>query len=236
MRPWVLPEAPTLDKCARGRDATDAVNRGLYAIVDVDTLARSNRPALPFAERLLAAGALAALQLRAKSLGAHATLDLARALAPLCHAAGVDFYVNDRPDVALLAGARGVHVGAADLAVRDVRRFASGLRVGASTHRDDDVSAALDEGPDYVAFGPVFDTRSKRDAEPVTGLEALRRVVARCSAAGRPVVAIGGITLENAARVRDSGATAGAAIASLVVDDARVTDVARALHVALGGT
>ncbi len=208
---------------------------GLYAIIDVDSLAREGRAPLPFAERVLAAGSLFALQLRAKRLGARETLPLARALSSLCESADVPFFVNDRPDLALLSNARGVHVGTDDLPVCEVRRFAPSLLVGTSTHTDDDVSAALATDADYVAFGPIFQTSSKRDHAPVTGLERLRRASLRCAEAQRPLVAIGGITLESAPEIRAAGAIAGAVISALLVDEARVTDNARALHLALGG-
>jgi thiamine-phosphate pyrophosphorylase len=211
------------------------VRSGLYAIIDVDLLARAGREVLPFAERVLAAGALAALQLRAKSLGARDALQLARQLAERCERAGVPFFVNDRPDLALLAGARGVHVGTDDLPVREVRRFAPTLLVGTSTHNPHDVIEALATDADYVAFGPVFATSSKRDHAPVTGLEALRNASLECASARRPLVAIGGITLESAPRIRETGATSGAVISGLLVEEVRVTDNARALHVALGG-
>ena len=209
------------------------MRRGLYALVDTDALARAGREPVAFAEALLASASLAALQLRAKHLGARDVLALARALAPRCRDVGVDFYVNDRPDVALLAGAVGVHVGLDDLPVAEVRRFAPGLRVGVSSHTPAELVAALATGADYVAFGPVFGTRSKDDAASTTGLDALRDVAARCEAVGRTLVAIGGITVSNAPRVREAGVTAGAVISALVVDD--VGGVARALHHALGG-
>lgn len=208
---------------------------GLYAIIDVDSLTRARREPCSFAERVLAAGALTALQLRAKSLGARDALPLARRLAEICHGAGVPFFVNDRPDLALLSGARGVHVGTEDLPVAEVRRFAPSLLVGTSTHTDADVSAALATDADYIAFGPIFSTISKNDHAPVTGLEGLRSAASRCASAGRSLVAIGGITLENAAQIRASGATSGAVISALLVEEARVTDNARALHLALGG-
>ncbi len=204
---------------------------GLYAIVDLDALA--GRDPVAFAQRVLAGGALAALQLRAKSLGAGALLSLAREIGPWCRAAGVPFYVNDRPDVAALAGADGVHLGMEDLPVEAARRVSPSLRVGLSSHDDGEVSRALATDADYLAFGPVFGTRSKSNPAPTVGLDALRLVCER--AGSRPVVAIGGVTLENAATVRAAGATAGAVIAALVVDDARVTQVASELHHALGG-
>jgi len=209
---------------------------GLYAILDLDVLARAGRDVLPFAERVLAAGALAAVQLRAKSASAGEALAVARALAPLCARAGVPFYVNDRPDLALLAGATGVHVGGDDLPVADVHRFGPSLRVGCSTHTLDELDAGLATGADYVAFGPVFATLTKRDASPVTGLAALAEVSRRCAARVIPLVAIGGVTLDNAARVRDAGATAAAVISALVVPDGQLTSHARALHLALGGS
>lgn len=212
------------------------MNPGLYAIVDADTLEGAGRDVTDFARRVLDAGPLAALQLRAKSWGARRMLTCARDLAALCRARGVPFFVNDRPDVAWLARADGVHVGMDDLPVSDVRLVAPGLKVGASSHNPDEVSAVLHTDADYLAFGPVFGTRSKADPAPTVGLEALARVVARCRETSRPVVAIGGISLENAHLVREAGATAAAVIGALVVDDDRVTDVARALHVAAGGS
>lgn len=214
---------------------TANVRSGLYAIIDVDVLARAGREPIPFAEQVLAAGALSALQLRAKSLSARDALPLARRLAERCERADVPFFVNDRPDLALLAGARGVHVGTDDLPVHEVRRFAPALLVGTSTHSAHDVVDALATDADYVAFGPVFATSSKRDHAPVTGLEALRNASSRCASVGRPLVAIGGITLETALHIREAGATSGAVISGLLVEEVRVTDNARALHVALGG-
>lgn len=206
---------------------------GLYAIVDVDTLAHASREPRDFARRVLAAGPIAALQLRAKSLGAGAMLDLARSLAPMCREAGVLFFVNDRPDVAALAGADGVHVGMQDLPVAAARQAAPGLLVGVSTHDDDELSTALETDADYLAFGPVWGTRSKHDPAPTVGVARLAQAVAR--AGGRPVVAIGSVTLARAPEVVAAGATMGAVISALVVDDARVTDTARELHRALGG-
>lgn len=208
---------------------------GLYAIVDTDSLARSGRAVLPFAQRVLAAGRLSALQLRAKSLGARETLELARALAPWCRAAEVPFFLNDRADLAWLASCDGVHVGTTDLAVEDARRVAPGLRVGASSHTPDELRAALSTDADYVAYGPVYGTTSKRDPSPTVGLEALREAAAMASLRDRPLVAIGGITVDNAREVRSAGATAGAVIAGLLVDDPEVTARARRLHLALGG-
>ncbi|MBI5513815.1 MAG: thiamine phosphate synthase [Deltaproteobacteria bacterium] len=204
---------------------------GLYAIVDVKGLGA--RTVEDFARRLLDAGPLSALQLRAKDRGSAEVLRWARTLAPWCRERGVPFYVNDRPDVAALAGAYGVHVGQEDLPVDEIRRIFHELRVGTSTHDAGELAGALATDADYVAYGPVFGTRSKDAPAPTVGLEGLRRAVAL--AGGRPVVAIGGITLDNAEAVRACGARAGAVISALSVPDEALPSVVRALHRALGG-
>lgn len=171
--------------------------RGLYPLVDLESLERRGLAPLAFAERVLTARP-PLLQLRAKSAGARVTLELLRALVPLCRAAGTALFANDRPDLAVLAGAEGVHVGQDDVPLAEVRRFAPNLRVGVSTHDFVQLERALAERPDYVAFGPVFATPSKQGHEPVVGLEGLERAHALARSAGVPLVAIGGIDLERA--------------------------------------
>ncbi|MEI8258018.1 MAG: thiamine phosphate synthase, partial [Deltaproteobacteria bacterium] len=161
-------------------------------------------------------------------------LDTALALAELCCAANVPFVVNDRPDIAVLARADGVHVGQDDLPVEAVRRVAREAFVGLSTHEDSQVASALAERPAYLAFGPVYPTESKQNPDGVVGVDRLARVVR--VATGIPVVAIGGITLARAADVRETGAAAAAVIGELArAPDSDVTARARALHTALGG-
>ena len=209
--------------------------RGLYAICDIDFLRARGVEPLAFVEAVLAAGP-AALQLRAKSLGARATLELMRALQARCTPLGVPFFANDRPDLAFLAGCAGVHLGQADPSVEDARRVAPGLAVGVSTHSIDQVERALAEAPAYLAFGPIFATSSKPDAEPVVGLSALAEVSRRCRAARVPLVAIGGLSLERAPEVAEI-ADAGAVISGLLPAGG-LRDAGRAaalLHRALGG-
>lgn len=211
--------------------------RGLYAIVDTDSLARRGLAVVDVADALLAARP-ALLQLRAKSLGARDTLALLRALAGPCRDAGVPLFANDRPDLAVLAGCDGVHVGQSDLDVADVRAFAPGLRVGVSSHDDAELERAIAARPDYVAFGPVFATASKRDPDPVVGLGGLARAAQRVHAAGLPLVAIGGIELESAAAVAEHaelGAVIGALLPRAGEALAELTRRARALHERLGG-
>ncbi|HVU04871.1 MAG TPA: thiamine phosphate synthase [Polyangiaceae bacterium] len=175
--------------------------RGLYAIADVDFLSARSVPVGDFVRAVLSARP-AALQLRAKSLGARDTLSLLGELSPLARAAGVPFFANDRPDLALLAGCDGVHVGQSDLPVADVRRFAKSLRVGVSTHDEAELRRALAATPDYVAFGPVFGTTSKASPEPTVGVAALARAHVNARAAGIPLVAIGGVDLRTVAAIR----------------------------------
>jgi thiamine-phosphate pyrophosphorylase len=190
--------------------------RGLYAIVDVATLARRGLDPVRFAEAVLSARP-AALQLRDKVGGARRTLALLREVAPLARREGVPLFANDRPDLAILARCDGVHVGQEDVPVRLVRSIGAGLRVGLSTHDAGQVEAALEEGPDYVAMGPVFPTVSKDRPAPVLGIEGLGRLAARVRAArpGLPVVAIGGVSMETAAAV-GAIADAAAVIGALV--------------------
>jgi thiamine-phosphate pyrophosphorylase len=112
--------------------------------------------------------------------------------------------VNDRPDVAALAGAGGVHVGQEDLPVEDARAICGRhCWVGISTHNEAQVREAEATSADYVAVGPIFPTSTKPQADPVVGLELIRR--AR-SITRKPLVAIGGITVENAEQVWRAGA------------------------------
>ena len=174
--------------------------RGLYAIVDVDFLDARGIPVLAFAEAVLA-GAPAVLQLRAKRLSSRDTLSMLRALRERTAAAGVPLFANDRPDLAILAGCDGVHVGQEDPSPEDVRRLSPALRVGVSTHTLPELDAALRARPDYVAFGPVFRTTSKARPDPTVGAPGLAAAHALARAAGVPLVAIGGITLERAGAV-----------------------------------
>jgi thiamine-phosphate pyrophosphorylase len=168
--------------------------RGLYPIVDLDTLAKRNLPPLPFAQAVLTARP-PILQLRAKHQAPRVVLDLLSQLKPLCEASGTQLFANDRPDLALLAGADGVHVGQDDLRLEAVRRLPGKLRVGVSTHDLEQLKSALAERPDYVAFGPIFATSSKAGADPALGLEMLARAAELARAADVPLCVIGGLTL-----------------------------------------
>ncbi len=160
------------------------------------------------------------LQLRAKSLSLGPLLDLTDALVTLARPAGALVIVNDRADVARLAGADGVHVGQDDLSVADVRALLGpGALVGLSTHSADQVRAACREGASYVAIGPVFETRTKARPDPVVGLGGVEIAAGLARERGIPVVAIGGITLDRAPAVLRAGAASVAVIADLLRGD-----------------
>lgn len=169
----------------------------LYPILDLTALSRANLDPFAFCERVAYAQP-PLLQLRAKHAPARIVLDLARRLHPLCKRFDVRLFVNDRPDLAVLAGADGVHVGQDDVSVDEVRQLAPSLQVGVSTHDMDQLTRALAARPSYVAFGPIFPTASKDNPDPVVGLGALERARELAGAAGVRLVAIGGIDLERA--------------------------------------
>jgi thiamine-phosphate pyrophosphorylase len=156
------------------------------------------------------------VQLREKNLRGRVLYELAAAAAGLARGSATRVLVNDRADIARAAGCDGVHLTTDSLHARTVRRaFGEGFLIGVSTHAPAEAREARDGGADFAVFGPVFDTPSKRAYGPPVGLEAL-------SSAARelmpfPVVALGGVSSENAAEALRAGA-AGVAGISLFAD------------------
>jgi thiamine-phosphate pyrophosphorylase len=164
-------------------------------------------------DECLAAG-LPALQVREKDLAAADLAALCRRLRGPTRARGALLIVNDRVDVALATGADAVQRTGASLAVDDIRAIAGArLRIGASVHSVDDAVDAEARGADWVVFGPVYDTPSKRPYGAPQGLDALAKVSGRVRL---PVIAIGGITPARVAEVRAAGAYGVAAIAAIL--------------------
>ncbi|MFW5877183.1 MAG: thiamine phosphate synthase [Myxococcota bacterium] len=204
--------------------------RGLYAIVDPEHCA--GRDPMRVARAILDGGC-ALLQLRAKGLPDGAWLGLARDLRTLCASRSVPFVLNDRADLAWLAGADGVHLGQDDLDVPDVRRIVGpDVSIGLSTHDEDQAAQAVAAGADLIGFGPIWTTRTKERPDPVVGLERLA-AVARTTPL--PVVAIGGLTVDRALEASRAGATFVAAISALCAAE-DPTEAARAFHRAAKGT
>lgn len=181
--------------------------------------------------RAYLAGGARTLQIRAKTLPTSAFLALCDEVVAAAAPFGADVLVNDRADLARLSGAAGAHVGQEDLPPRHVRALlgASAI-VGFSTHSLAQVEAALGEPITYLAVGPVFGTATKQTGYDPVGLELVREAARR--AAGRPVVAIGGITIERAPAVLRAGASAVAVIGDLLATGdprARVEAFCRAI-------
>ncbi|SFS17013.1 thiamine-phosphate pyrophosphorylase [Granulicella pectinivorans] len=186
----------------------------LYAIVDVDVLRAHGCRVRSFGEEMRRAG-VGLVQYRNKNGTPEDMLRDAAILREVFAGTGATLLMNDRADLAALAGWDGVHVGQGDLAPADARMVAgAGSIVGISTHVAAEIEAASASCADYVAIGPVFATGTKLDASPVVGLEGVRR--ARMLTR-KPLVAIGGITRANARSVIDAGADAVAVISGLIV-------------------
>jgi thiamine-phosphate pyrophosphorylase len=182
----------------------------LYAILDPSLI---SGPVLQFAENLAVAG-VRLMQLRDKRATAAKLFAQSCELAAVLCPAGVNFIVNDRPDVAAIAGASGVHVGQDDLPPEDARRIVGASRwVGVSTHNLEQFREASATSADYIAVGPIFPTASKENPDPVVGLALLREVRKLTK---KPLVAIGGITLDRAADVFRAGADSAAVIRDLL--------------------
>ncbi len=183
----------------------------LYAIID--SAQTGDQSPLAVADSLLSAG-VRLIQYRGKTDSSRRLFDVCSEIAARVRQTGGIFIVNDRADVARLTDAGGVHVGQEDLPVEDVRRvLLPGQRIGLSTHTKAQFEEAAAISADYVAFGPIFPTGSKERPDPVVGLDRLRemRTLTR-----KPLVAIGGITLDNAASVIESGADSVAVIHDLL--------------------
>jgi len=201
-----------------------SVVRGLYAIADVGALGSRGVTLRGFSEELLSAG-VSLVQYRDKTADDEVALYRAEEMATVFEGSGATLIVNDRLDVMLLAGWDGVHVGQEDMAVEDARVVAGdGRLIGISTHTMQQVWEAEQSVADYVAIGPVFATSSKADASPVVGLDTVRRARELTT---KPLVAIGGITRENARSVIDAGADAIAVISGLMAKGESVEKVAR---------
>ena len=190
--------------------------QGYYAILDVKGSSLDVAALCRHAGELLAAKPCC-LQIRAKQLSLASFCELGYALRPMCRAHGVPLCVNDRLDVALAVAADIIHLGKNDLPLAEalgVRRAAraESLVVGISTHDLAEAKFAAAGGADYIGFGPVFPTQTKTDADPAVGLFALQEVAGVVEI---PVVAIGGITLDNVAAVARAGASAAAVIAAV---------------------
>ena len=178
-----------------------------------------------------ASAGAAFIQVRERQLSDRSLVQFVRELIDRTRDTACRVIVNDRPDIAIAAGAAGVHLKDRSLAAADVRRIApDGFIIGRSVHSEDDAEATEAAGGcDYLLFGTVFPSASKPDDHPIAGIDALKRVCARVSL---PVLAIGGINASRAQSVAAAGA-AGAAAISLFAEASDMAATVSALCVAL---
>ncbi len=183
----------------------------LYVILDAALLTVSETEC---AEKLAAAG-VRLLQYRNKRASARELFECSKRLSSLLIPRGVTFVVNDRADVAWAAEASGVHVGQEDLRPEAARLVIGASKLlGVSTHNLEQFKEAASTSADYVAVGPVFSTSTKANPDPVVGIEFIRRVR---TLTDKPIVAIGGITIERAAEVIRAGADSVAVISDILL-------------------
>jgi thiamine-phosphate pyrophosphorylase len=192
----------------------------LYAIIDAALLKKTSE--LSFVEMMAESG-VELLQYRNKRASSRELFEASQSIsATLSRLAKPGIYkprfiVNDRADIALLASAQGVHVGQQDLNVEEARAIVGpDVLVGVSTHSLEQLDAADKTSADYIAFGPIFPTSSKENPDPVVGLDLLREARRHTR---KPIVAIGGITLERAAEVFRAGANSLAVARDLIVSE-----------------
>jgi thiamine-phosphate pyrophosphorylase len=187
----------------------------LYPIVDTGVCAARSIDPIALEEAYCSGGARI-LQLRHKDASGARFLSLADAVVRVARGRRATVIVNDRADIAMVSGAGGVHVGQEDLTVADVRRVLGDQAiVGISTHDRRQVDEALRSATTYVAVGPVFGTATKETGYTPRGLDLVRYAAGR----GKPIVAIGGITVDNARSVVEAGASGLAVITDLLNGD-----------------
>jgi thiamine-phosphate pyrophosphorylase len=194
-----------------------------YPVLDVDLCRERRLDPLAVLGAFLAGGARI-LQLRDKTSPSGERLSLADAVVARAHAAGARVIVNDRADIARLSGADGIHVGQDDLPVEEARRIVGpDAIVGLSTHDDAQIEAAARTSATYIAVGPIYSTATKDTGYQARGPDLIRRAAATLrqssGQAGKPVVAIGGMTLERALEVVAAGASSVAVISDLLRED-----------------
>jgi thiamine-phosphate pyrophosphorylase len=182
--------------------------------VDVGVSLRAGWKAEDLARAFMDGGARC-LQIRAKELSSNRFLELCDTITAVAKPYDAAVIVNDRPDLALMSNASGVHVGQDDLPPALVRNLLGPLAVvGYSTHTIEQIERASEEAVSYIAIGPVFGTRTKETGYDALGLAQVTAATRRSR--GLPIVAIGGITLETAASVWRAGASSVAVISDLL--------------------
>jgi thiamine-phosphate pyrophosphorylase len=190
----------------------------VYPITD------TNLSGLSHADQLkrLSAGGATLVQLRDKNLSSADFYHQARAALEIARECGTRIIINDRVDIAAALNAEGVHLGQDDLPPEAARELLGKTAIiGFSTHNVLQARKAVDLPIDYLAIGPIFKTSTKSDTEPTVGLDGIREI--RRYAGDLPIVAIGGITAENAREVLEAGADSVAMVSTLLSDASAIT-------------
>lgn len=190
----------------------------LYPITDI------SRSGLSHADQVaqLVEGGAQLIQLREKNLSPRAFFEQAGTALALAHSRGTKIIINDRADIALALGADGVHLGQNDLSATAARNLLGpDAIIGVSTHNVNQARIARALPITYIAIGPIFGTATKKNPDPVVGLDGLREV--RSTIGDIPLVAIGGILKENAHSVLEAGADAIAVIAAILHNSANIS-------------
>ncbi|MDQ3799476.1 MAG: thiamine phosphate synthase [Acidobacteriota bacterium] len=194
----------------------------IYPVTDVSV---SNLPHAEQFRRLIDGGA-SLIQLREKTASPREFYESAREVLALAEEKNVRVIINDRADIAFALKALGVHLGQDDLPPAAARRLlGKNAVIGFSTHTVEQAIEAVKLPIDYIAIGPVFATGTKQNPDPIVGLEGVERV--RKAVGNFPLVAIGGITLENARDVFDAGADSVAVIGDLLREPEEIADKMR---------
>jgi thiamine-phosphate pyrophosphorylase len=193
--------------------------KSFYPILDTGTAARRRIDPVNAAAQILEGGARL-LQFRHKGFFSREVFHQAREIAALCRDADACFVINDRADIAKLLDA-GLHLGQDDLPPADARLVLGGALLGFSSHNEAQLRAATGEPVDYLALGPIFETLTKVNPDPVAGLDELRRLRPLTT---RPLVAIGGITRANVRSVLEAGADSIAVIGDLFPENGNIRE------------
>jgi len=201
----------------------------LYLCLGSDFLEGRNLPEI--IEEAIAGG-VTMVQIREKNISAREFYDITCTVLDITKNRKVPLVVNDRLDIALAAGADGLHIGQSDMPLKAVRKIAGGrLFVGVSAGNWEEAIVAEKDGADYLGAGAVFPTASKTDTGEAIGLEQLAKI---CAAVKIPVIGIGGIGSSNAAQVMKTG-TAGIAVISAILSQKDIKAAAENIKAQIGG-
>ncbi len=212
----LLQNKPTLKTTGKLHVITDTALQSLYTHEDLAKMA--------------IAGGADTIQFRQKTGSTREMIETALRMKEICSGSGIPFIVNDRLDVAIASEADGVHLGQEDFPIPLARKILGpDVIIGSSAATREQARKCVDEGADYVGFGPVFPTSSKDDAGPVSGIDLLRSVVETIAL---PIIAIGGINTKNTPDVMEAGAR-GIAVISAVCCRKNPEQAARELAQAL---